>query len=105
MFTTIPTISVGEDFLCEIEVSNCHSNNAISVIDKSKEVVGHVPKRLAAKLHPLIKAWKVWKVTNVTTGQQRRAPGRTWVLGRGIELPCTYFLRGQSYTNDSSLRP
>ena len=56
---------VGEDFLCEIEVSNCHSNNAISVINKSKEVVGHVPEELAAKLHPLIKAWKVWKVTTV----------------------------------------
>ncbi len=39
---------VGEYFVCEIEVSNYHSNNAISVINK-KMVVRHVPEELAAK--------------------------------------------------------
>jgi hypothetical protein len=64
------------------------------VINKNKEVVGHVPEALAAKLHPLLKSWKVWKITAVITGQQRRAPEGTWVLGGGIELPCTYYIYG-----------
>ena len=82
---------VGEDLLCEIEASNYHSNNAISVINKNKEVVGHVPVALATKLHPLLKSWKVSKITAVITGQQR-APEGTWVLGGGIELLCTYYI-------------
>ena len=85
---------VGEDFLCHIEAANLHSNNAIVVLKKNKEVVGHVPEALAAKLHPLMKAGKVTQVTTVITGNQRKAPEGTWVLGGGRELPCTYFLYG-----------
>ena len=66
-----------EGTLC-LPVSTIFSNNAISVINKNREVVGqHIPEALAAKLHPLLskllKFWKVWKITAVITGQQRRA--------------------------------
>lgn len=85
---------VGDEFLCEIETTNQHSENAIAVLKGNKDVVGHVPEALAAILYPLIKTWKIWKVTVVITGQHRKAPEGTWVLGGGIELPCTYFLYG-----------
>ena len=61
------------------------------MINKNREVVGHIPKALPAKLNPLLKSWTVWKITAVITGQQQRAPKGAWVLGGGIELPCTYF--------------
>ena len=69
------------------QYSAIFSNNAISVINKNKEVVGHIPEALAAKLHSLVskllKFWKVWKITAVITGQQRRAPkGDMSPLGR-----------------------
>ena len=56
--------------------------------------VGHVPEALAEKLFPLMKEWKLYKVTATITGEKRRAPEETWVLGGGIELPCTYYLYG-----------
>ena len=40
--------------MCEIELTNIHSNNAIP-IKKNEKVVGHVPKALEEKLHPLMK--------------------------------------------------
>lgn len=85
---------VGEQFECEIEPTNLHSNNAIAVKNVDKQMVGHVPEALAEKLQPLIKSWKIWKVTTIITGKERRAPEGTWVLGGGIELPCTYYLYG-----------
>ena len=33
-------------------------------------------------------------MTAEITGEKRRAPEGTWVLGGGIELPCVYFLHG-----------
>lgn len=85
--------TVGEELVCEMEPTNAHSNNAIAV-KKNENVVGHVPEALAAKLHPLMKNWKVHRITCVITGQERRAPEGTWVLGGGIELPCIYYLYG-----------
>ena len=77
------------------EPNNEYSKNAIIV--KSNNVgciVGHVSEALAEKLFPLMKEWKLYKVTATITGEIRRVPERTWVLGGGIELPCTYYLYG-----------
>ena len=57
-------------------------------------IVGHLPEALAEKLFPLMKEWKLYKVTATITGEKRRLPEGTWVLGGGIEVPCTYYLYG-----------
>ena len=68
---------------------------AIAVKEKnSNKIVGHIPKPLAKILYPLMKSWKVYEITCTITGQSRKAPEGTWVLGGGIELPCRYFLYG-----------
>ena len=42
----------------------------------------------------VMKSWKVYKITYTITGQSKKAPEVTWVLGGGIELSCRYFLYG-----------
>ena len=41
-----------------------------------------------------MKQWKIYEIKAIITGEKRRAPEGTWVLGGGIELPCTYYLYG-----------
>ena len=33
-------------------------------------------------------------MTGEITAEERKAPEGTWVLGGGIELPCSYFIYG-----------
>ena len=87
--------TVGEDFSCAMEPSNVYSKNAIAVKEKnSNKIVGHIPEPLAKILYPLMKSWKVYEITCTITGQSKKAPEGTWVLGWGIELQCRYFLYG-----------
>ena len=87
--------TVGEDFSCAMEPSNICSKNSIAVKGKnSNEIVGHIPEPLAKILYPLMKSWKVYEITCTITGQSKKAPEGTWVLGGGIKLPCRYFLYG-----------
>ena len=87
--------TVGEDFSCAMEPSNIYSKNAIAVKEKnSNKIVGHIPEPLAKILYPLMKSCKVYEIACTITGQSKKAPEGTWVLGGGIELPCRYFLYG-----------
>ena len=73
--------TVGEDFSCAMEPINIYSKNAIAVIEKnSNKIVAHIPELL--------------EITCTITGQSKKAPQGTWVLGGRIELPCRYFLYG-----------
>ena len=56
--------------------------------------LGYVPEALAEKFFPLMKQWKIYEIKDIITGEKRRAPEGTWVLGGGIELPCKYYLYG-----------
>ena len=83
-----------------LERNNEYSKNAI--ILKSNNVVlyivGHLPEALAEKLFPLMKEWKLYKVTAMITGEKRRLPEGTWVLGSLGEVlnspVYTYYLYG-----------
>ena len=87
--------TVGGDFSCAMEPSNIYSKNAIAVKEKnSNKIVWHIPEPLAKILYPLMKSCKVYEITCTITGQSKKAPEGTWVLGGGIELPCRYFLYG-----------
>ena len=87
--------TVGKDFSCEMEPSNIYSKNAIAVKEKSSnKIVGHIPEPLSKILYSLMKSWKVYEITCTITGQSKKAPEGTWVLGGRIEFPCRYFLYG-----------
>ena len=87
--------TVGEDFSSAMEASNIYSNNAIAVKEKnSNKIVGHIPEPLAKILYSLMKSRKIYEITCIITGQSKKVPEGTWVLGGGIELPCRYFLYG-----------
>lgn len=73
MSTQIP-YRVIEQFVCEIEPANFHSNNAIVANNVDKQMVGHVSDALIEKLLPLIRSWKIWKDSTIITGKERRAP-------------------------------
>ena len=86
---------VGEELSCVLEPKNAYSKNAIAVKEKNKEkVVGHILEPLTKVLYPLSKSWKVYEIGCEVTGQSRKAPEGTWVLGGGIELTCCYCLYG-----------
>ena len=56
--------SVGEELDCKLEPNNQHSRHAIVVKTLNDgTVVGHVPEALTKKLQPLIKSWKLYRVT------------------------------------------
>ena len=78
---------VGEQFECEREPTNLHSNNDIAVKNVNKPRVGHVSEALTEKLLSLIKSWKIGTVATIITGKEKRAPKGTWVFGGGIKLP------------------
>ena len=87
--------TVGEDFSSAMEASNIYSKNAIAVKEKnSNKIVGHIPEPLAKILYSLMKSRKIYEITCIITGQSKKVPEGTWVLGGGIELPCRYFLYG-----------
>jgi len=82
-----------ETFLCEREGHNPYSEAAI-VVKIGDSVVGHVPDRLAVVLAPLLDCGRVANITGTITGPPRSSPDGVWTVGRGIELPCEYVLRG-----------
>ena len=65
--------------------------------DQDQKVIGHVPEALAFLSLTLMKEWKVYRVNATISGEKRKAPERTWVLGGGIEIRCKYFLYGSPY--------
>ena len=71
-----------------LEPYNEYSKNAIIVKVQKCCIVGHVPEALAEKLFPLMKEWKLYKVT-ATMRKKKSARGNFGPWG-GIELPCTY---------------
>ena len=86
---------VSEELIFELEFTNKYSHNSIEVKRKNKDVtVGHVPEALAAISFPLRKAWKVYEIQAKIIGKSRCVPEWTWVLGRGIEIPCQYTIIG-----------
>ena len=42
------------------------------IVEANKVVVRHVPEALVEKLFPLMKEWKLYKVTSTVTGEKRR---------------------------------
>ena len=48
---------------------------------------------LVTYLMPYHKSFAKW--LKEYSGEERKAPEGTWVLGGGIELPCSYFIYGK----------
>ena len=85
----------GENFFCEREGHNPHSEAAIKVkFDTDGNAIGHVPNCLAGVLAPLLDSGMVTSITGTITGPPRSALEGVWVVGGGIELPCEYVLHG-----------
>ena len=81
-----------------MEFENKYSHKSAEVKSKNKDVtVGHVPEALEAIFFPLHKAWKVYEIQAKITGESRRAPEGTWVLGGGIEMPVSIPLLDQKF--------
>ena len=57
-------------------------------------VLGLVPDALSQIICPMLKDGTIERMTGEITGEERKAPEGTWVLGGGIELPCSYFIYG-----------
>ena len=84
---------IGDNFVCSPEQDNRHSKgkNAIIVKKSDKDtVLGHVPDAFSQIIYPMLKDGTIERIT----GEERKAPEGTWVLGGGIELPCSYFIYG-----------
>ena len=86
---------IGDEFRCEREVVNRHSEAAIVVISTRDEVMGHIPNRLAQTLSLMLDNGYVKKIVGKITGPARSAPEGVWRIGGGIELPCQYVLYGR----------
>ena len=54
--------------------------------------VGHVPDLLAHALASEISGGNIVSTEAIVTGEPRRAPEGTWVIGGGIETPCKYLI-------------
>ena len=55
----------------------------------------HYPRStLSQIICPMLKDGTIERMTGEITGEERKAPEGTWVLGGGIELPCSYFIYG-----------
>ena len=57
-------------------------------------MTGHVPEALASKLFTLMQELKLYKVSAIISGEKRKAPKGTWVVGGGIEISCKRVLFG-----------
>ena len=62
--------------------------------NKGQQVIGHVLEALASILFTLTQEWKIYEVSATVSGEKRKAPEETWVIGAGTEIPCKYFLYG-----------
>ena len=82
----------GDTVTCTLGPENVHSRNAIKVLAQ-EEIVGHVPELLAKVLAPEF-AQTIQSMEGEVTEPPRDAPEGKWVLGGGIEIPCTYKIYG-----------
>lgn len=98
--------SIGDKFVCHPEPDNSRSKNSNAIVVKMEQEeneqrqstdnkIGHVPDVLAQVLCPFLKDGTLTSMTGEVTGEARRAPEGTWVLGGGIELPCVYYIHGK----------
>lgn len=89
--------TIGDNFVCSPEPDNRHSKSKNAIIVKKPDedvVLGHVPDALSQIICPMLKDGTIERMTGEITGEERKAPEGTWVLGGGIELPCSYFIYG-----------
>jgi hypothetical protein len=85
---------IDEQFRCEQDATNAHSENAILVKSIGGSKIGHLPEALAKKLAPLLKNGKISEIDGtITSGAQSSKMG-TWKKGGGIELPCKVNIHG-----------
>ena len=56
------------------------------------------PDALSQIICPMSKDGTIERMTGEITGEERKAPEGTWVLGGGIELPCSHFIYGKRKT-------
>ena len=83
--------------MCSPEPDNRHSKGKNAIIVKKPDedaVLGHVPDALSQIICPMLKDGTIERMTGEITAEERKAPEGTWVLGGGIELPCSYFIYG-----------
>ena len=81
--------------MCSPEPHNRHSKGKNAIIVKKPDknaLLGHVPVALSQIICPMLKDGTIERMTGEIT--ERKASEGTWVLGGGIELPCSYFIYG-----------
>lgn len=83
----------GDILTCTLEPENKHSRNPIKV-STQEETVGHVPETLAKVLAPELARETILSMEAEVTGPPTDAPEGKWVLGGGIEIPCSYKIYG-----------
>ena len=87
--------TIGDNFVCSPEPHNRHSKGKNAIIVKKPDknaLLGHVPVALSQIICPMLKDGTIERMTAEIT--ERKASEGTWVLGGGIELPCSYFIYG-----------
>ena len=85
----------GEILKSVLEPCNKHSRNAIKVLLTKRESIGHVPETLSKILAPEMAKEMLLSLEAEVTGSPRDVPEVKWVLGREIEIPCTYKVYGR----------
>ena len=80
---------------CVLEPVIKHSRNAIKVLSRKGETIGHVPEILAKILFTEMAKETILSLEAKVTGSPRDAPEGKYVLGRRIEIPCTYKVYGR----------
>ena len=58
-------------------------------------MIGHFPETLVKILIPKMAKETILSLKAEVTGSPRDAPEGKWVLGGGIEIPCTYKVYGR----------
>ena len=89
--------TIGDNFVCSPEPDNRHSKGKSAIIVKKPDedvVLGHVLDALSQIICPMLKDGTIERMTVKITGEERKAPEGTWVLGGAIELPCSCFIYG-----------
>ena len=87
--------TIGDNFVWCPEPHNRHSKGKNAIIVKKPDknaLLGHVPVALSQIICPMLKDGTIERMTAEIT--ERKASEGTWVLGGGIELPCSYFIYG-----------
>ena len=75
-----------------LEPGNSLCKKGIIVKTKEGDTVGHVPDLLAHALPSEISGGNIVSTEAIVTGEPRRAPEGTRVIGGGIETPCKYLI-------------